>query len=92
MPDFDQTKPDKKITDPKNSPIGEYPRHLFKFVSDATPTSLVVAWAGKAPIHNDIVDAFDDHGKAELVKDGWSLTAVLKDPAEKKAAKKDDAK
>lgn len=88
MPDFNQADPKKHITDPKNlGANAQYPSHLFKFTPEPSPTSVVVAWKGKEPVHNEIVDAANEADEAAKVKDGYSLKPVLDAPGAKKKDK-----
>ncbi len=85
MPDFNNLKPEKNITDPKNlGAVTDYPQTLYRATPTPTDTSLIVAWKGKTPVHNELDSAVDDADKANKIKDGWSLAPVVEDAKAKK--------
>jgi hypothetical protein len=95
MPEFDNLKPGVSVTDPKGVALSPelkgapLPAHLYKHVAEKSDTSLVVAWKGKEPIHNESVIVGTEAEKAERLADGYSAEPVLSAPA---AAKKNNKK
>jgi hypothetical protein len=76
---FDNQKPDKDVHNPQNVSSGQ---HLFKHVSvkkgDELPeNTIVVAWKGKEPIHNEFLDVPDEESAKAAIKGGWSVKPVL---------------
>lgn len=85
MADFNNLTPGKNITDPQNvGAVAEWPRHVYRPTAVATDTSLIVAWKGKQPVHNEVQSVIDDVALAAALKDGCSLTPVIEDAKAKK--------
>lgn len=88
---FDQLAPSKQITDPLGLGAqggGKFPAHLYRHVAESSETSLVVAWKGKAPIHNEVLEVGDQKALDEALDAGWSDKPVL-EAAGKAKPKKD---
>lgn len=88
---FDNENPGRNVHNPNSVGSGQ---HLYRRVDvargDALPDgTLIVAWKGKEPIHNEILDVQDEDAKAAALKDGWSESPVVPkaEKAEKKGAK-----
>lgn len=68
---FDGLNPPKKMTDPKGTPAGAYPRHVHRWVGanvDGTP-KLNAFRVVTSPSEESLA-----------LKEGWSLTPVLSAP------------
>jgi hypothetical protein len=88
---FDNLNPPRSVTDPNGAPAGRpFPKHMHRHVAEATKTSLIVAWKGDTPIHNEFLEVADQGALDAAVAEGWSDKPQL-EPA-KKNGKKDDGK
>ncbi len=96
MADFAQMSPPQSITNPTvpdgEKPVAEYPAHVHRAVAEPTETSIVVAWVGKKPIHNEYLIVANDDERKTALADGWSDDPVVPDTDKTKAKAKDKAK
>lgn len=78
MPDFNQATPPETLTNPESStPKGApYPKVLYK--AGEGKHSMVVAWDGDKPIHNQIIDVTSESEEAKRVAEGWKPKPVIK--------------
>lgn len=77
MPDFHAAKPDKDITDPNNlRASGTLPAMVYRFTEHAGD-AIVVAWAGKLPIYNDMLRVTDADTLAARIAEGWAPAPQL---------------
>lgn len=84
---FDNLDPKRIITDPDN--LGaerHWPKALYRFVPHATEDSLIVAWKGKEPIHNESIRVHDETALEEHVTAGWATKPQMTAAPTKKAA------
>lgn len=81
--DFNQENPPKRITDPDGAGAQTaFPAHVHRHVvkvddEDLPENTVVVAWKGRKPIHNEFREVKDQKALDQALREGFSAKPQL---------------